>query len=91
MELEKAIFATNFPNYKTGRRIKERQIYTNNIVLHESLSRTEDELRFKLENWGHNIDLDKGFLDKWIVVNENNYKEYKDFYYLQPKRWKSLG
>ena len=87
----KAIFATNYPNYKSGRRIKERQIYTDNIVLHESLSRTEEDLRFKLDNWGHNVDVDKGFLDKWLAVDGNNYKEYKDFYYLQPKRWKKLG
>lgn len=87
----KAIFATNYPNYKSGRRIKERQIYTDNIVLHESLSRTEEDLRFKLENWGHNIDLDEGFLDKWLAVDENNYNEYKDFYYLQPEKWKRLG
>lgn len=87
----KAIFATNFPDYKTGRRIKNRQIYTKNIVLHESLSRTEEELRFKLENWGHNVDVAEGFLDKWLIVDENNYKNYKDFYYLQPRRWKSLG
>lgn len=87
----KAIFATNYPNYKSGRRIKERQIYTDTIVLHESLSRTEEDLRFKLENWGHNIDLDEGFLDKWLAVDENNYNEYKDFYYLQPEKWKRLG
>jgi len=87
----KAIFATNYPSYQSGRRIKERQIYTDTIVLHESLSRTEEDLRFKLENWGHNIDLDEGFLDKWLAVDENNYNDYKNFYYLQPKKWKRLG
>ncbi|MGL5111460.1 MAG: hypothetical protein ACRC6O_02350 [Flavobacterium sp.] len=87
----KAIFATNYPNYKSGRRIKERQIYTDTIVLHESLSRSEADLRFKLDNWGHNVDVDKGFLDKWLAVTENNYNDYKDFYYLQAKKWKKLG
>jgi hypothetical protein len=87
----KAIFATNFPNYVNGRRIKGRQIYTDTIVLHESLSRSEEELRFKFENWGHNTDVNEGFLDKWLAVNEDNYKEYEDFYYLQPKKWKELA
>lgn len=87
----KAIFATNYPDYKNGRRINNRQIYTNNIVLHESLSRTEEELRFKFENWGHNIDVNKDFLKKWLIIDENNYKDYKDFYYLQAERWKKLA
>ncbi|WP_316634128.1 hypothetical protein [uncultured Flavobacterium sp.] len=86
----KAVFATNYPNYNCARRTKARVIYTNNIVLHESLARTEDELRFKLENWGHKRQVNDKFLDKWIAVNENNYKEYSDFYYIEPERWKKL-
>lgn len=87
----KAIFATNYPNYKFGRRTYGRLIYTNNIVLHESISRTEEELRFKFENWGHNTEVDKGFLVKWLKVNESNYAEYRDFYYIEPERWKKLA
>lgn len=86
----KAIFATNNPQYVGGRRIKGQVIYTNNIVLHESLSRTEEELRFKFENWGHNTDINNDFLKKWIKVNQNNYKEYSDLYYIEPERWKKL-
>lgn len=86
----KAIFATNNPQYVNGRRVKAQVIYTNNIVLHESLSRSEEELRFKCQNWGHNTDINNGFLDKWVKVNENNYKEYSDFYYIEPERWKKL-
>ena len=87
----KAIFATNYPDYTNGRRINNRQIYTNNIVLHESLSRTEEELRFKFENWGHNVDVNKDFLKKWLLIDETNYFKYKDFYYLQAERWKKLA
>lgn len=87
----KAIFATNYPDYVNGRRINNRQIYTNNIILHESLSRTEEELRFKFQNWGHNVDVNKDFLNKWLIINENNYMNYKDFYYMQAERWKKLA
>lgn len=87
----KAIFATNYPNYNCARRTNARVIYTNNIVLHESLSRTEEELRFKLENWGHKRQVNKMFLDKWIKVNEENYKELRNFYYIEPERWKKLN
>jgi hypothetical protein len=86
----KSIFATNYPNYKAFRRTNERVIYLDSLVLHESVSRTEEELRYKLNNWSHNTHVNNSFLDKWLKVNESNYKEYSDFYYIEPKRWKSL-
>lgn len=86
----KAIFATNYPNYNCARRTGERVIYLDSLVLHESIARTEEQLRYKLENWGHNEEVNSGFLNKWIQVNENNYKEFKDLYYIEPERWKEL-
>lgn len=86
----KAVFATNYPNYKYARRTNEGVIYTNNLILHESVSRSEADLRFKLENWGHNKDVNKDFLNKWIAVNETNYMNYENFYYIEPERWKKL-
>jgi hypothetical protein len=87
----KSIFATNYPNYKTGRRTNQRVIYFDDLVLHESVARNETELKFKLENWGHNIDVNKDFLNKWLAVNENNYQQFADFYYIEPERWKKLA
>jgi len=87
----KFMLATNFPNYKCGRQTKQRIIYTNTILLHETLCRSEEELRFKIDNWGHNVDVNDTFLDKWIAVNETNYKEFKNFYFIEPERWKKLG
>ena len=87
----KFMLATNFPNYKCARQTKERIIYTNTILLHETLCRTEEELRFKIENWGHNVDVNDTFLDKWLAVNETNYKEFENFYFIEPDRWKKLG
>jgi len=86
----KAVFATNYPNYKYARRTNERVIYTNNLILHESVSRSEADLRFKLENWGHNKDVNKDFLNKWVAVDETNYMNYENFYYIEPERWKKL-
>ena len=88
---QKSVFATNYPNYKNARRTNERAIYVDSLVLHESVARTESELRFKLENWSHNVDVNKNFLDKWISVNENNYQSMSDFYYIEPERWKRLS
>ncbi|MGL2993901.1 hypothetical protein [Flavobacterium sp. TSSA_36] len=87
----KAIFATNSPNYTVGRRIKAQTIYLNSMILHESLSRTEEALRFKLQNWGHNSQINQEFLNKWLIVDEDNYHQFEDFYYIEPERWKKLG
>ncbi|MGX7668339.1 hypothetical protein [Flavobacterium pedocola] len=86
----KSIFATNYPNYKAFRRTNERVIYLDSLVLHESVSRSEEELRFKLKNWSHNTHVNESFLDKWLKVDETNYKDYQDFYYIEPDRWKTL-
>lgn len=90
-EPTKVMLATNYPNYKRARNSKERIIYTNNVLLHECLSRTEEELKFKLKNWGHSHQLNDEFFPKWKKANETNYKELKDLFYMDPKIWKGLG
>lgn len=86
----KAVFATNYPNYKYARRTGERVIYLDNLVLHESIARTEEELCYKLKNWGHNNEVNGSFLKKWKMIDETNYDQFEDFYYIDPKRWKKL-
>jgi len=87
----KVFLATNYPNYKVARKTKERIIYTDNVLLHECLSRTEEQLRFKFQNWGHNDELNTEFFDKWRMANETNYKTIKNVFYLEPHKWKELG
>lgn len=86
----KSIFATNYPNYKAFRRTNERVIYLDSLVLHESVARSEEQLRYKLKNWSHNTHVNDTFLDKWLKVDETNYKDFQDFYYIEPDRWKTL-
>lgn len=85
-------FATNYPDYKTGRNTKQQVIYIPSIVIHECLSRTEAEIRTKFTNWGHShqVDIEK-FLEKWRKVNLSNYNEFEDFFYLEPEIWKKLN
>ncbi|WP_040250441.1 hypothetical protein [Psychroserpens mesophilus] len=90
-EPTKVMLATNYPNYKRARNTKQRVIYTDNVLLHECLARTEEDLKFKLENWGHSHQLNDEFFPKWKKANENNYKELKDLFYMDPKIWKGLG
>lgn len=86
----KVLLATNLPNYKYARQTKERIIYTDNILLHECLSRSEEELQFKFQNWGHSAEINSEFFPKWKSANSTNYKQLKDVFYLDPKIWKSL-
>ncbi|MGK0322223.1 MAG: hypothetical protein ACJARX_000126 [Psychroserpens sp.] len=87
----KVLLATNYPNYKVARKTKERIIYSNNILLHECLSRTEKELKFKLDNWGHNVDVNQEFFEKWRKADKKNYQTIKNVFYLEPHKWKKLG
>lgn len=88
----KQLLATNFPSYKVGRQTRQRIIYFRGLILHECLSRTKEELEFKLDNWGHNIDVNKKqFMEKWETVNQSNYKSMENFFYLEPEKWKKLA
>ena len=90
-KLDKFMVATNYPNYRIGRHGKCRSIYVDSVSLHDCLSRTRSELEQKLDNWGHNEDINKeDFLKKWDSVNYSNYKSMKGFFYLNPMHWKTI-
>jgi hypothetical protein len=90
-KLDKFMVATNYPNYKIGRHGKCRSIYVDSVSLHDCLSRSRNELEQKLDNWGHNEDVNKEeFLKKWDSVNISNYKTIRGFFYLNPMHWKTI-
>ena len=87
----KVLLATNYPKYTYARQNRKRIIYVDSLLMHECISRSEEDLMTKLTNWGHSKDFDiKSYVDKWRTVNKNNYKEMQDFFYLEPSGWKSL-
>ncbi len=87
----KVLLATNYPNYKYARQSRERIIYVDSFTLHESLSRSETELEYKLKNWSHREDVNTTFLNKWKKANKDNYQDIKDVFYLEPTQWAALG
>lgn len=87
----KFLLATNYPNYKLARQTRERIIYVNTIALHESLSRSEEELEYKLNNWSHREDINSDFLTKWKKADKHNFKDIKDVFYLNPKQWETIN
>jgi len=85
-------FATNYPSYSTGRNTNKQVIYVPSLVIHECLSRSEEEIRTKFSNWGHSHQVDKeSFLSKWRKINQSNYKEFENLFYLEPEKWKKLS
>ena len=90
-EATKTVVATNYPDYKVGRKTKGKVIYFNALILHECLARDRDKLVQKLTNWGHNEEVDlEGFMKKWDSVNESNYKSMENFFFLEAEKWKHL-
>lgn len=91
-KVTRGLMATTYPDYKVARHTKQRIIYTDNVLWHESLARDEKSLRFKLENWGHNVDVDiESFISKWRSVNKSNYQSMENFFYMSSKKWKKLS
>ncbi len=87
----KTVAATNYPDYRVGRKTHGKVIYTNSLVLHESCSRNREDLIVKLSNWGHNADIDlDAFMKKWDLLNEQNYKTMSGFFYLESSVWEDL-
>jgi len=90
-KLDKFMIATNYPDYKVGRHAKCRSIYSNSVALHDCLSRSREDLIQKIDNWGHNDDINRdSFMAKWDSVSISNYKEIRGFFYLDPMHWKTL-
>jgi hypothetical protein len=83
--------ATNAPKYEYGRVNGYFNIKTNFFALHNTLARSFEEVKEKINNWGHSHEVDKEVIfSKWESINKHNYQEYKDFNPLIPAAWPSL-
>ena len=91
-EVEYIQIATLEPNYLYGRRNDYFNVYVNYTIIHQSWARSEDEIRCKIENWGHHKDFDiDTFFKRWINLNETNYQEWKNFHPINPPVWPALA
>jgi hypothetical protein len=83
--------ATNYPHYQSGRSSNHAKLVVNYSVFHQSWARTELEIQKKIKNWGHSTDFDADvFFDLWRGINEDNYRNLKNFHPFNPKLWKIL-
>lgn len=73
----RGVMAANSPNHKVARNTRKRIVYTQNLLLHKSISRADEELLLKFENWGFNSNIkDRDVLmEKWCTTNKLNYNQ----------------
>lgn len=83
--------ASNQPYYEFGRSNGYFNVKTNFGIVHQSWARSNDEIKEKINNWGHKEDFDvMAYFERWEMLNEDNYKSFKNFHPLQPHHWESL-
>jgi hypothetical protein len=83
--------ATNNPNYEFGRKNGYFNLITNNTIIHQSWARSSDEIRLKLDNWGHKTDFNVDeYFAIWDILNDTNYKEMANFHPFKPREWEAL-
>lgn len=91
-----APFATTRPDYWSARQNGHFNLMSPFYVLHETWSRSEEELRFKLANWGHsaieleNEDIRESYIKLWKAIDRYNYQFVRDFHFSIPHCWESL-
>jgi hypothetical protein len=77
--------------YAEGRRTGQQTVLSPLRLLHFSWGRTPQELRQKLENWGHARDFDiPGFFAFWDSVTLQNFDQARNFHPLDGPLWQSL-
>lgn len=89
---EQFAFITN-QSFNTDLRnnIKIRNFYTNIAVIHQSWARSDEEILFKIKNWGHRDDFDTlEYFNFWKNITSENYNCVKDFHPISPKKWNEL-
>lgn len=60
-------------------------------VLHQSWAKDEEQIRKKIENWGHKNDFDtEKYFQLWSFVDSYTYKHLKNLHPLAENGWKSL-
>jgi hypothetical protein len=92
-----APFATTRPQYLRAR----HNGYFNRVspfyVIHETWARSEEELRFKLSNWGHSaeelkkVEMRESFINLWKAIDQYNYQYIKNFHFSVAHGWEGLG
>ncbi|SKC77224.1 hypothetical protein [Ohtaekwangia koreensis] len=89
--------ATTFPDYQRARHNDHFNVITRHYVIHETWARSENELWFKINNWGHAAEelSEKqrrlSYYNLWKSLDENNYQYISNFHPASPTTWPALN
>jgi hypothetical protein len=83
--------ATKKPCYEYGRRNGYFNHFSPFTIVHQSWARDEEEVLFKIKNWGHNKDFDsEAFISTWRSIGIQNYDGIRNFHPIDPEKWPRL-
>lgn len=91
-----APFATTRPEYKGGRQNGHFNKLSPFFVIHETWSRDEAELKYKLSNWGHSTDefaepaIQESYIKLWSALDQHNYSFVRNFHFAVPHYWEKI-
>jgi hypothetical protein len=89
---EQCKIATQKPNYMYGRGNDYFNLQSSMLLVHESMARPEEEIYFKLKNWGHNNDFDvETYFKRWKSLNTQNYQTFRNFHPIIKETWPELA
>lgn len=86
-------FATNNPVYNLARNNTSgnKHLHWDDLVLHQSWARSDEEILLKLNNWSHKDDFNTmSFYKLWSAMDEHNYYCLSNFHPLNPATWPKL-
>lgn len=89
--------ATNMPIYVYGRNTEHFNHICPFFVIHDTWARSEEELCYKLSNWGHstlelaNPGTRESYLKIWRALDKYNYPFIKNFYFGDAGGWPELA
>lgn len=78
-------------NTFTRRNNKAFNHFFNLTVIHQSWARAQNEIREKVQNWGHRDDFDTlKYINFWQSISRNNYQKFKNFHPIKSTEWEEL-
>ncbi|MDX2304264.1 MAG: hypothetical protein NW226_15780 [Microscillaceae bacterium] len=94
---ENAPFASNAPQYERARHNGHFNVLSPFYVIHETWSRSDEELWFKINNWGHSSEeletrkSRESYYALWKALDRYNYQYIRDFHPASAPTWPALG
>src|SRR5690606_627557 len=79
-------FITNQSEYIYVRKNNRIRNHFSNIkVIHRSWARSEDEIKMKMNNWGHKDDFDtQSYFKFWKILRKENFNLFQDVHPIEP-------